>query len=145
MPVFLFTSKEMRVHFRFRMHFHFLSKMLDFRSSGTSNSYTYHFEGVQLFFDLLGQHRRQTIAGGDFSAPIVFSTWPSIVEYNPGAERNVSRYASRRSWCALLIATRIVLQRQEIIVSLNVNRVGSSVSPSRWVLVDRRAGRRRPW
>jgi len=50
----------------------------------------FHFEGIELLFDLLCKHWSQTVAGCNLPPAVVLCTWPSVVKLDSRAKRNVS-------------------------------------------------------
>lgn len=49
-----------------------------------------HFEGIQLFLDLLSKHWGQPVASSDFAPPIILPAWPRIMELDARAETDIS-------------------------------------------------------
>jgi hypothetical protein len=90
------SLKEMSINLGVLMDLHFLSRVsvsqFNERLCGA-----YHFEGVELFFDLLSKHWRQAVARCNFASPIIFATWPSVMELNTGTESGVTLDSTRWS------------------------------------------------
>ena len=101
----------------------------------------YHFEAVQLLFNLLSEHGSQSIARGNLASSIIFSTWPCVMKLNPWTEANIT--SDQASWCArhtLRLRIRKASKRHEIIFPFNCDRVGSPVTGTVWLIIPRRAG-----
>lgn len=120
------------------MDFHFLCRVST--PLIAHQKLTDHLESIEFFLDLLGQHRRQTVASSYFPSSIIFHAWPSVMELDARTEADVSadglgraRHTSRRS-----IVVGVVLNRQEIFFSLNMYRIRLAM-PSQSMLVYRRA------
>jgi len=60
-------------------------------------NFHFHLEGVQLFLNLLGQHRCQTIARCNVSAPIILLARPDIMELDARTERDGTGGSIRRA------------------------------------------------
>lgn len=89
----------------------------------------YHFEGVQLFLDLLSQHGSETIACCNLPPPVVFHAWPSIVELDSRTEADVVFRDSSHAPC-LCIGVELWISH-EIVLAFDGDRVGSSMPMSR--------------
>ncbi len=79
---------------------HFL---LFFRQQTTSpgcGRKTYHFEGVELLLDLLGQHWRQPIASRNIASAVVIVAAPGIMKLDSWIEADVPGTAMGRAWQA---------------------------------------------
>ena len=90
---------------------------------------TYHLESIQLLLDLLSKEGRQAIACSNFASSVILTRWPGVVELDTRAEADVPGCeAPRRAWQALRITIGESCQRQEILFSFYVDRIGFSVS-----------------
>lgn len=93
---------------------------------------THHLECVQLLFDLLSQHRCQSIACSNVPSPIILQTSPGIMQLYGRTKTDItSGETARRAWHALGATVGILSQGEEIIFTLNCDRVGPSMPQTR--------------
>ena len=109
-------------------------------SSRIRGSRAYHLEGVQLLLDLLRQHRRQPITSRNLAPPIIKVASIRVVKLNAGAEGNVTGcVAAWSAWGTFGIRAGEPGKRREVVFSFNCDRIGSTVTKSRWLAVFGRA------
>ena len=102
-------------------------------------SRAYHLESIQLLLDLLSKHGCETVAGGNFSASVVFHTRPSIMKLNPRTEAYVASKAARRTRHAFRVTACVLGKRHEIVFAFDCNGISSSVPWARMLIVARSA------
>ena len=90
--------EEVSVDFGRLMDFHLLLQVSLYQLRKQQHSY--HLERVELLLDRLRQHRRQPVAGCNFSPSVIFTAWPCIMKYNPWTERNITSQMSLTFWRA---------------------------------------------
>lgn len=96
----------------------------------------YHLECVQLLFDLLSQHRCQSIARGNVPSPVILQTSPGIMQLYGRTKTDITGCeAARRAWHALGATIGIFGQGEEIIFTFNCDRVCPSMSQT-WLFVS---------
>lgn len=88
----------------------------------------YHFESIKFLLDLLGKQRGETITCRHVSPSIILAARPSIVELDSRAKRNIS--TGSRLWGAggALARAGEAAGGEEVVFSLDGNRVGASVT-----------------
>lgn len=103
---------------------------------------TYHFECVELFLDLLSQHRREAIARSNISTTIVFSTRPRVVEDDTRAEGCTTSVVSLRGARGALGVLTKPQGGHKVVLVADIDRVCSAVALSLVVRSARRAAGR---
>lgn len=79
---------------------------------------TYHFEGIELLLDLLGQHWCQAVAGSDLAPTVILLAGPSIVKNDSWREGSIAlRAALRCDRCTLSVLTQSEGRHKIILVT----------------------------
>lgn len=98
----------------------------------------YHLEAVQLLFNLLSKHWRESVACCNLSSAVIFSTCPSLIELQMRAEAYVASNDAPRG--AYFFSTGILGERHEIIFALNGDGVRLAMTGST-TIIHRGTGR----
>jgi hypothetical protein len=85
---------------------------------------SYHFEGVELFLDLLCKHRREPVAGCNVSSAVIVLRRPRIVELNTRAEGNVSFATLWSAWKTPRASIRNARSRKVVLITNGALVVG---------------------
>ena len=77
---------------------------------------TYHLEGIELFFDLLGEHRSQAVASRYLTTAVVLATWPCVVKLDSRAERDIAIEGLRRDGHVLRVEAAKSIHGRKVVV-----------------------------